>query len=356
MIALAVLLTTAVLPTGPAAATGTATDIEVVADGLNAPRGLVYDRGRDRVLVAEAGVATQDNGPCTNLGRTQWCYGPSGSVFEYTSTSQKRIVTGLPSIANATKDTVQGLHDVTLFRGRKQLLFGMNGRQSFHDGFGPDANLLGHTATFTDDNQLVGVGDLVGYEEANNPEPDSVRSNPFGMYSDPDGNVVADAGGNSVLLVKADGSITVLAALHPRVVNGGEIDSVPMAVTKANGAYYVAELSGFPYYTGEARIYRIRPGQAPTIWATGFTNIVDIAFDAQGRMLVLELARNGLLDPDQTGRLVRIEDDGSRTDLVTTGLTNPGGLAVGPGNVVYVTNRTTSAGGTGQLLKLTLHQ
>lgn len=354
--ALAVALTTVALPVAPAAATSTATEIEVVASGLNAPRGLVYDRSKDRVLVAEAGVATQNNGPCTNLGRTQWCYGPSGSVFEYTATGQKRIVTGLPSIANSAKDTVQGLHDITLYKGRKQLLFGMNGPQPFHDGFGPDAALLGHSATFTDAGQLVGVGDLVGYEQANNPEPDSVRSNPFGMYSDGDGNIVADAGGNTLLCVGHDGTVTTLAVFGPRIVAGEYIDSVPMAVTKANGAYYVAELSGFPYYQNQARIYRVKPGQAPTIWADGFTNIVDIAFDAQGRLLVLELAKNGLLDPDQTGRLVRVEGDGTRTVLATTGLTNPGGIAVGPGNVVYVTNKTATAGGAGQLLKLTLHQ
>jgi len=39
------------------------TTIEVVADGLNAPRGLVYDQDRHRVLVAEAGVVAQNTGP-----------------------------------------------------------------------------------------------------------------------------------------------------------------------------------------------------------------------------------------------------------------------------------------------------
>ncbi|GIG56177.1 hypothetical protein Lfu02_05490 [Longispora fulva] len=49
---------------------------------------------------------------------------------------------------------------------------------------------------------------------------------------------------------------------------------------------------------------------------------------------------------------------GSATEIavVAVGLNAPRGLAVGLGDVVYVTNRTMSAGGAGQLLKLTLHQ
>jgi hypothetical protein len=94
------------------------------------------------------------------------------------------------------------------------------------------------------------------------------------------------------------------------------------------------------------------PGQEPTVFANGFTDIIDIAFDEAGRLLVLEIAKNGLLDPDQTGRLVRVNRNGSMTDLVTTGLENPGGVAVAGGGVYYVTNRTTSTGGTGQLLRI----
>jgi DNA-binding CsgD family transcriptional regulator len=42
------------------------------------------------------------------------------------------------------------------------------------------------------------------------------------------------------------------------------------------------------------------------VYATGFTNIIDIAFDRHGRLLVLEIFKNGLPSGDPTGSLVRI--------------------------------------------------
>jgi hypothetical protein len=48
------------------------------------------------------------------------------------------------------------------------------------------------------------------------------------------------------------------------------------------------------------------PGHQPTVYATGFTNIIDIAFDRHGRLLVLEIFKNGLPSGDPTGSLVRI--------------------------------------------------
>jgi hypothetical protein len=101
------------------------------------------------------------------------------------------------------------------------------------------------------------------------------------------------------------------------------------------------------------------PGQPPTGTplqevATGFTNIADIAFDERGRLIVLEMAMNGLVDPvdSVTGRLTRIECDGSKTVLATTGLENPGSVVVTAPNEFYVSNRTTSAGDVGQLLRI----
>src|SRR6266545_7670295 len=65
--------------------------ISVVAQGLAAPRGLIYDPVAHRVLVAEAGVggpSQQHGGTCAQTseeeGGALWCYGPTGSVLQYT--------------------------------------------------------------------------------------------------------------------------------------------------------------------------------------------------------------------------------------------------------------------------------
>ncbi|GAA1799331.1 ScyD/ScyE family protein [Planosporangium flavigriseum] len=93
------------------------------------------------------------------------------------------------------------------------------------------------------------------------------------------------------------------------------------------------------------------PGNAPVAVASGFTNIVDIAVDRRGRIYVLELAKNSLLWGDPTGALYRIDRDGKRTELAAGQLTMPGGVAVDEHGTVYVSNRSTSAGG-GELLRI----
>jgi hypothetical protein len=70
-----------------------------------------------------------------------------------------------------------------------------------------------------------------------------------------------------------------------------------------DGALYVSELTGFPFPLGGARIYRVAPGSAPTVYATGFTNVIDLEFDSAGNLYVLEIDRNGLAMPEVVGRL-----------------------------------------------------
>ena len=99
----------------------------------------------------------------------------------------------------------------------------------------------------------------------------------------------------------------------PPPLPGIPSESVPTAVTRGRiGAWLpISELTGFPFQKGLARVWRVVPGHAPTVFARGFTNIIDLQFDKHGRLYVLEMAKNGLLQAmnpggDPTGRLVRI--------------------------------------------------
>lgn len=367
---LATAVGTAILQPGVAGATPAphghgGTTIEVVANGLNTPRGLTWDAAHHRVLVAEAGLGSNSNtAPCGSAsGGAIYCYGPTGSIYAYDGHHGRRIVTGLPSISNAddtgVKTAVLGVHDIALNCGRMEVVFGLSGTGVFRDSLGAPAKPLAQTATIDSHGRLHTVGDLIAFEVANNPHPAQIDSDPFGIaQTSRYGTVVADAAGNDVLQVKPDGTVKLLAEFPTRVPDANPddiIEDVPTSVVQGpDGALYVGELSGYPYYKGEAVVYRVVPGHAPTVYAKGFTNIADIGFDDRGRLLVLEMAKNGLLDPDQTGRFVRVERNGTQTDLATTGLTNPGGFASAGHGVYYVTNRTTSADGSGQLLKLTV--
>ncbi|TYC19767.1 ScyD/ScyE family protein, partial [Micromonospora sp. MP36] len=77
----------------------------------------------------------------------------------------------------------------------------------------------------------------------------------------------------------------------------------------------------------------------------------DIAFDHKGRLLVLEIFANGLLSGDPTGALIRVERDGSRTELARDGLVTPTGLAVDRDGTIYISNKGTMVG-QGEVLRL----
>ena len=390
---LATALVTAVLQPGIAGAEGVqaqaSSTIEVVADGLDVPRGLIYDSNTHRVLVAEAGIggpSLQQGGICGLAnGGARYCYGETGAVFQYSERgpSPRRIITGLPSIANYDAATgnvrrsVLGLHDLSQYpHGHLRGVFGLSGAQlPFRDvelaGRAPGAVALAQVVRFNGHSGNYKLeADLAAYEQQFNPHTENpfgapiIDTDPFGLVSGPYGTVVADAAGNDLLLVRPDGSIQVLAVFANRTLPqfNDYVESVPSTVTQGpDGAFYVGELTGFPYYKGEAKVWRVVPGAAPQLYAEGFTNIADITFDGQGRLVVLEMATEGLFagapghnGDTVTGRLVRVEPGGAQTTLATTGLENPGGVAYAGGNTFYVTNRTTGVGGNGQLLRITV--
>jgi hypothetical protein len=330
------------------------TTIDVVATGLVTPRGLAWDDSTGRVLVTEAGSGGP--APCApGVGDYPACFGATAAVSEYSPRTGRttRIATGLPSVIN--EFSVLGLHDVAVDRaGRISVVFGLGGRMSTRDGLGQAAFGLGHSGQLGRDGRYRPVGDLLRFEQTNNPHTADVNANAYGLVPVPGGHLVAEAGGNTILFVSDSGDVRMVAAMPDQVVEGQVVESVPTAIVRGpDGAFYIGEYSGEPTRVGVARIWRLVPGQRPTPVASGFTGIIDIAFDRSGRLLVLELAEKGFDSPDQTGRLVRVERDGSRTVLAREGLRHPGGVAVAPNGDLYVTNVTTSLGeATGQLLRL----
>jgi hypothetical protein len=122
---------------------------------------------------------------------------------------------------------------------------------------------------------LASRRDLAAYETDANPAGGPIDSNPHGLLAEPAARVVADAGMNALLRVIPSGEISTLAVLPSRPARA--TDAVPTSVVVGpDGAYYVGELTGVPFAAGSARVYRVVLGEAPTIFATGFTTITDI--------------------------------------------------------------------------------
>ncbi|HLL74536.1 MAG TPA: ScyD/ScyE family protein [Pyrinomonadaceae bacterium] len=353
-----------------AARAAAAGETQVVAAGLNNPRGLAF--GPDGALyVAEAGSGGE--GPCAEGPEGPRCYGPTGSVtrVDLRKGGAARVATGLPSAASPEDGSfATGPHDISLQgRGQMFVTIGYAGDpNSRTDSFGPAGTFFARLARVNASGNWSLQEDLGAYEAAANPAGDEVDSNPYGVLALAGRQVVADAGANALNEVAADGSVRTLAVFPDRLVEapdflelppGTEIpmDAVPTSVAAGpDGMFYVGQLNGFPFPVGGANVYRVpAQGGTPEVFASGFTAVVDVAFGPDGSLYVLEIAKNGLLAAfianDWTGALVRVAPDGTRTELAAGELFAPGGVAVGPDGAIYVTNNSIFSG-TGEVLRI----
>ena len=356
----------------PRTAKGGSGGLTVVADGLDNPRGIGF--GPDGALyVAESGSG--GSGPCIESPEGgESCFGRTGAVTRITKRSQHRVLTGLPSTAEEGGVAASGPVDLGFSGWTGYLLVGNpGGGTATRKQFGPGAARFGKLLK-VDLHGIRTVADFPRFEEKNNPDKGAgaepgfeIDSNPNGLLVGRRSQLVTDAGGNDLLKVDHKGRISVVAVFPPRLVPAPPgipdlppeipMQAVPTSVVKGpDGAYYVGQLTGFPFPVGAANVWRVVPGHKPKVFAAGFTNIIDIAFDRHGRLYVLEIATNGLLSAGENelpqGRLVRVNRDGSRETLASEGLSAPGGFVLGHG-AAYITNNSILSD-AGQVVKVAI--
>lgn len=354
-------------------ASGDGPPVRVVADGLDSPRGLAVDRRGD-LWIAQAGRG--GDGPCYPGPEGPTCLGATGkiSVLRHGHGGVTDVVTGLPSLAGQdTGRNAVGPSDVALGAGRQVLAtIGLAADPSVRTGaVGPSAlAAMLDTVNRVDARRgtLQQVADIGAFELAVNPEKEDFDSNPNSIAVRGNRTVVADAGGNSLLRVRRNGDVETLFVFPheaPVQIPGApagqmiEADPVPNTVVEGpDGAFYVGQLTGFPFTPGAATVWRFERDKPPTVYADGFTNIIDLAFTEDGDLLVLEIAHHGLLAAfstgDWTGALIRVDhDDTSRhTVLLEEPLFAPGGIAVDDDHA-YISNRSVFPG-EGEILEVAL--
>jgi hypothetical protein len=374
MRALRVLPIVLLLVLGVAPAAAATTSVDVVASRLDSPRHLAFG-SRGDLFVAESGRG--GSGPCFIGGEGPACMGATGAVTKIDRWGrQSRIAEGLASYANTPDNTnAIGPHGITVL-GADRVFVTNGGPTEPKDASGspisrdtlaaqnPVADLFGWLLLIKHHGQIRKVADLWAFERDVNPDAavgnPAVDSNPVDVLFDRGRFVVADAGGNAIDVVNHKGRVRNLAVFANRLVpnpfGGPDIpmQAVPTSVVVGpDRQYYVSQLTGFPFPPGGANVYRVDPRTgAVTVFASGFTNIMDLAFGKNGTLYVLEIDHDGLLGGSTDGGLFAVSRDGTKRQIALAPgtLTMPGGIAVGRDGL-YVTNNAGSPGG-GQVLRI----
>ena len=327
----------------PAAADGSRGRATVILDGLSSPQALAL-LGRNSIAIG-AGA-----------------YGPPGPALEYV-------------FRGANKGTVRTILD------NVSVVDGAITPDGAMWAIGTDQVLYRVTPG---GGSIDPILDIKAYQAAdldpyNNPIEDPAETNPFGLAALKSNDVLlADAAGNDIIRVKPDGTAWTVARFTRRLVKTDKVgdptlparlpaEAVPTSIAIGRDGYaYVGQLVGFPGRPGSAYIWRVNPNAHDAVcdashktrscrtWRGGFTSIMDLAFDPRnGTLYVYQIARKGWLAfeagfaPGGTfpkAVLLEVRRNGDRRELVKGKLSQPGGIVVGRGGEIFVTDGMFTGG------------
>ena len=336
-----------------------AQNISVFASGLNNPRGLIW--GPDgNLYVAEggAGGTASTVGTCTQVPDVgPYTGGFTSRVLKISPDGGTitPVAENLPSSQTiaAQGSLVSGVADVA-FMGHT--LYAIEaGAGCSHGLAGTDNGVLRVNA----DGTTTMVADLSVFQKAHpvaNPNPGDFE---------PDGTWYS--------MIAVNGSFY---AIEP---NHGELDSISMGghvrriadISKVQGHivptalafdghnYVIGNLDTFPIKDGSSKIMKITPGGAITTAYIGFSDILGLAYDAEGRLYVLENTTGNPFPTPFTAKILRVDGPNNYTviaDSTSMMLALPTAMTFGPDGNLYVSNWGFGPPpiGLGQILKVTV--
>ena len=314
-----------------------------IIEGLNDPRGLWLQRD-GTLCVAEAGRLAEGQevveGPTANRADT-------GSVSCVDAEGHRqRIIDGLPYVFYNVTGNTTGPADLAEMEGDLFLLTGES------EGF-LARKILRLTGS---GNPPQVVADFLAFAEtaeSNFFDEVDVFSNPYSMIPDPEQRrfLVSDGASGQVLAVGLDGGIEVFSEVEGHEVLTGIIRG-------PDGAPYVTSFSQLPHETGDGALLRLSSDGTFDVALGGLTTPIDVAFDRQGRVYVLEFIDGTETDhpyQGKTGRLLRFaptSDGWQDGQVLIERLPFPTALLIDAEDRIYVSIRGAfSAPGSGVVVR-----
>jgi hypothetical protein len=333
--------------------------ISEFATGFDDPRGIKF--GPDGYLyVSEAG----HGGNLSTAGLCQQSQPPGPVTGGFNARISKVSPTGqvtvmadrLPSSIGADGNTTYGIADVAFVRG--ELFAILQGGGCAHGHADIPLSLI----KVQPDGTWRAVADLGNYIIQHPVKgPPTKDLDPVGTW-----NALIEVGGK---LYAVEANHGVLEEIDPvsgsirRIKDLTEVAShpIPTSVAFRDLSFYVSTLGRIPLRAGEAKVWRVEPGGVAKPAADGMSGVVSVAYDGQGRLLVLETTtvNNAYFEPF-TGKLKRLTFSNTssgprvqRVEELVTGLNFPTSLTFAQDGRLFLTvNGHRSGRFTGKVLSV----
>jgi hypothetical protein len=308
----------------------------VVAEGLWNPGNLVF--GADGTLyIAETGVAGT---PPETMPATPGAMGPEPLVPPQVS---QVAPDGTLSVLTADVGGV----GIAFFDGE---VYVANGGTSVSMGLTPTASENTINAVNVETGEVRFIAELGAYEAEFNPDGTDVNPNLYGLDITPEGVIyVADAGGNAIYQVNADGTFTLFAVVPDlTALTGAEPDpemgarqAVPTSVVIDDGGYVNVGLLGEAWDGPSILAYA--PDATYTEGVSGIPVLVSMALGPDGLMYATSLTADFSGEMPAPGNVFRINADGV-IEPVVEGLLFPHGITFDAEGNLYVTVNSIISG------------
>jgi hypothetical protein len=347
--------------------------VTTVASGRDNPRDLAFGPG-GKLYLAEAGHGAEPGSkeciPGGGPDGEETCIGFTSGISRIDSSGAHRVVSGIVSLADASGFAAVGLDGVST-HGNGDIAGIVTGSAS---AVPPEATKFVSAATFEKaESQLgrllkanpsghykvvadVGDFDFKWSEEHKSLVPEQFPdANPYAVLAGTSSTWVIDAASNTLDKVNSNGSTSVVTFFPNPLVS----DAVPTCIDRGpDGAFYVSNLGGAGNAAGVSNVWRVVPGEEPTVWASGLTSVTGCGFGADGNFYAVEFADKNLIEAEPgTGAVVRVPPGSTSPTPIAEHLSFPGGFAAGADGSLYVSNwsiapANSGGGPTGEVIRI----